>query len=169
MDNSLVRMMQYIDRATSNSEPYVARVLATELVAKLRANDPELLQEFLDAHAEDLIWRMITDRDRSMRAHTKATSSTAAFERATSRGQEAVQMWLDETRFTCAENIRKSLGDMTHEDLTTVAASYTARARDNQMTAALLSALGKKLRNGETVRDRFTEEQIVQMWESVSR
>lgn len=73
-------MRAVIDTATEGT-PYVARVVAGEIVEKLRANDPDLLAGWLDAHAESLLWQAINDRDRSARAHAKASRHVAEFER----------------------------------------------------------------------------------------
>lgn len=66
------RMRAVIDaEADPVREPYEARIAASAIVEKLRENDPELLRGWLDAQAEQLVWRFIVDRDCQLRAHER--------------------------------------------------------------------------------------------------
>lgn len=162
-------MRALVDAQTVNG-PYVSRIVAAEVVDKLRANDPELLNGWLDANAETFVWQMINDRDRGLRSHARQTSGRSAFaadakEHAAGNSAPLVH-WLT-VPFSTPDGARKRLADMTAEDLAFAADGYEARARENRMTAAFLRAISRKVKK-DTVGKHFTDEQLTAMWQSLT-
>lgn len=157
-----------VDAETSRG-PYVSRVVAADVVGKLLANDPDLLDGWLHANAENFVWQMINDRDRSLRSHARQTSGRrefAADAKDHAEGNSApLVRWLT-VPFAVADGSRKRLAEMTADDLLFAADGYEARARENKMTAAFLKAIARKVKKGK-VSDHFADEQLVAMWESL--
>lgn len=156
-------MRALIDAETSHGRPYVSRYIARDIVKKLTDDDPELLQGWLHAQAEQLIWAAINERDRAARAVARASASRAAEFAAASEDHDAgdstaLGRFL-QARYVVGDGTRRALGTLTQEDLLFVAGSYTDRARSNAFEAAFFRALARKVRSG-TVADHFTEEQI---------
>lgn len=168
--NYAAEIRAIVDAETSTG-PYVSRIAATEIVAKLRASDPELLDGWLNAQAEQFVWQLINDRDRSHRAYVKATSNRSVFAANAAEYEAgdtaALAQWLS-MPFAVADGSRKRLATMTAADLSYVSESYLTRAEENRMTAAFLRAVGRKVPAGGTVADVFTDEQLGKMWTSVT-
>ena len=167
--NYRAEMRAVIEEATSHG-PYVSALVATDIVEKLRANDPELLDGWLNANATFLVRHMINLRDCSTRtaARTGARRQQFAddagnFERG---DRAAMSRWL-ELVHVVEDGSRKRLAEMTAADLAHVAGDYESRAAENAMTAAFLRALGKKV-GRRTVADVFTEEKLTALWQSLS-
>jgi hypothetical protein len=156
-------------RALIDSEAhgaYNARDVAAQVVAKLRATDPELLAQWLDAQAVQVMYAAINTRDRSLRAHVRRSTAAAAFERDVAAGPEAMGRWL-EVPYSVDQGVRKPLGDMDAHDLSAAARAYGMRAIDNRMVEAFLLALSRRVGNG-TVRDHYSDEQLGKMWLSIT-
>lgn len=160
-------MRKAIEHETG-SGPYVARVAAAEVVARLRLDDPELLAGWLDLHAEDLVWRTIGDRDRSLRAQARANAGRSRFrdaaDAAAGGNMEPMHRLLD-MPFVLASGERVPLKRMTAADCAYVASGYELSAHRAGMHAALLRALERHIGN-DRVEDHFTEEQLRALWES---
>lgn len=170
MTDYAAHMREIIDQHTGLG-PYSAPVAATEIAAKLRQTDPELLRGWLDAQAERFIWQAINDRDRSRRSHAVHSAKSSVFRSALSehlqQGTTApIRAFLD-APYTVADGTRRRLGALGQDDLNYVADRYDDRARQNGLYAAFLRAIARKVKTG-TVDDHFTEEQIAAMWESLS-
>lgn len=162
-------MRALIDQETGTG-PYVSRQVAAQIMEKLAATDPDLLDGWLHAQAETILWQAINDRDRSLRAHARATSGRSVFA-ANAEAHEAgdtaaLSRWLA-TPFAVADGYRKRLGDMDKHDLRFAAEAYEVRAEQNRLTASFLIALARKVRRG-TVADHYTEDQLAAMWNSLS-
>ena len=166
--NYALEMRAVIDEATGQG-PYVPRQLATEIVEKLRANDDELLNGWLDEQAEHFVWQAINDRDRSVRAHARVHSRRRAFGIAAEKHQagekEALRDFLG-MRFTVEDGSRRALAVLGADDLTFVAATYEQRERENAFMKVFMRALAKKV-GSDTVGDHFTNEQLSAMFDSL--
>lgn len=175
-------MRGVIDEAASHG-PYIPKQLATEIVEKLRVNDLELLQGWLDAQAEHFVWQAINDRDRSARSHAAATRDRGAFAdaaeafesdqmaehsggTASGRGKKGLRDFLS-MRFTVADGSRRKLGTLTATDLTYVGDRYEKRENENAFWKVFVRALAKKVGKG-TVGDHFDNAQLTQMFSSLS-
>lgn len=162
---------QRIDQAAADAgDVYHARVMAQELLAKLKIDAPELLEMWLHQQAEHLLYQAIVARDRVLRAGQRKRKVTAAFSaavRAAGAGNtDALSGWLS-TPFTAADNLRKPLGKMTRDDLLYAAQGYQRRAELNMLTGTFLRVLAKRLAAGEMVEQKFTETDLMQMWGGV--
>jgi hypothetical protein len=157
-----------IDEETGRG-PYNSRAIARDIVEKLTANDLELLQGWLLVHAEQLLWSMINERDRSTRAHARTASSRSAFGAAAAQHEqgdrETLADWLG-TPFAVEDGTRRALGTLAAADLTFVASRYGDRARQNSFEEVFFRALARKVETG-TVADHFTNEQIAELRRSL--
>ena len=150
--------------------PYSSRELARQIVDRLRHDHPDLLQEWLNLQAEDLLWMVINQQDRSDRAHSRRTSSRSVFTEAAGDSSEPerrqrLTSWLT-TRYVTADGLRTELGAMRKADLTFVAQAYQDRANVSQLQAEFMTALSRKVGRG-TVADHFDEETLTRMWRSI--
>ena len=159
----------FVDAETGEG-PYVSRLIANQVVAKLRATDPDLLTGWLDQQAEQIVWQFINDRDRSIRSHARVQSKPRLFatdaEKAEGGDKASLVKWLD-VPFAVADGSRKRLAVMTGEDLIFASTSYEERARRNRMTASFLRAISRKVASGQ-VKDHYTDGQLSAMWDSLS-
>lgn len=170
VDRDYAVEMRAVMDAETGSGPYVSRIVAAQIVEKLRATNPDLLHGWLGAQAETFLWQAINDRDRSLRSHVRATVGRSVFAKDAAAHEDgdsgALSRWLS-TPFSVADGYRKRLGDMEKADLQFAAEAYRARAEQNAMTAALLAALAKKVRKG-TVAAYFTDDQLDTIWCSIA-
>jgi len=161
-------MRAVIDSETSHG-PYISRVIAREIVEKLEANDSDLLHGWLMAHAEQLIWGAINQRDRSVRGSARTTASRSAFAAAAEEHDEgdssALGHWLG-CRYVVEDGSRRELATLTKTDLLYVADTYDNRAKANAFEAAFMRALSKKVGRG-TVADHFDDEKIAALRRSL--
>ena len=157
-------MRAIIDAETSHG-PYISRVVAREIVEKLSTNDPELLNGWLLAQAEQLIWAAINTVDRSTRSRARATGSRSDFAAAAAEhgegDSEKLSHWLV-SRFVVADGTRRALATLTKDDLLFVAEKYEDRSKANAFEAVFMRTLARKVSDG-TVADHFTEEQIIEL------
>ena len=161
-------MRAIIDEATSHG-PYSPRQIAAEVVEKLRANDPELLDGWLHTQAEHFVWQAINDRDRSRRSHVAHTARRGLFRQATERhddGDSAPLAQFLQLPYTVEDGTRLELGQMRKPDLLFVADDYARRSRENAMWEAFMRALAKKV-GTRTVADHYTDEQLSAMFQSL--
>jgi hypothetical protein len=166
-------MRQVIDAATADGRPYISRVLAGEIVAQLRIEDPELLLGWLDVTAEHWVWRLINDRDRALRSAALYHSPRSEFQRAaqayaTGGDDTALRRFLD-IPFVVEDGTRKRLGTLDRDNLLFVATEYDKRANNSLMMSAFMKALAKKLQNGQVVSDVFNEEQLAAIFDSLRK
>lgn len=165
MSNYAAAMRQVIDQHTSDGT-YVSRRAAEEVVAKLRATNPELLTGWLDEQAEHFVWQAINDRDRSTRATVIRGAGRRRFSDAVgsaTEGDSGPLRGFLTLPYVVADGSKRPLAQLNRDDLTFVADDYAARAAKNAFHAAFIRAVAKKVKSG-TVADHFTEEQIASMW-----
>lgn len=159
----------WVDKIAAEQEgrPYQARALASEVIHQLKSEDLDLLLGFLYAQAEEMIYQMIKRRDASARTaarHRRPSSRFAEAVRQSRAGDDThLRQWLS-APFTTVDNLRKPLGEMTRGELEHTASTYSTRASQNLMTAAFLRVIARKLRDGEQVKARFTESDLVVLW-----
>jgi len=165
-------MREVIDSYMLGDEPYNAATLASKICTDLRRDQPELLNAWLDQQAETLLRTTIAKIDASERGHNRAVAGRRAFAAAFSDHEggddEAMTRWLD-ARFTVGEeHSRKPLRSMTRVECNLAADTYTDRARRNELQAAFLRAVGKRVRGTQTVGDVFTEQSLSNLWQRLS-
>jgi len=151
----LAEMRKLLDDESETGDP--APLIGARLADRLRREDPELLAFWLDLNAASIIRDAVSEITRSARAHARAVGARAAFARSVETGD--VTEWLH-TRYTLADGRRPVMADLTADDLTYVATTYTSRARENLFEAAFCKALAAKV-GRRTVGEVFTEEKIV--------
>jgi hypothetical protein len=166
--NYAAEVRALIDEYTSGSEPYNAATLASKICADLRTRDPQLLAGWLDPQAESIMRDAIARIDASSRGRARSVAGRAAFAAAfndhLTGNTEAFDRWLD-ARFTIGEeHTRKPLRTMSKTECVVAADSYDERARRNQLQAAFLRAVAKKVRSNQTVGDVFSEAQLAGLW-----
>lgn len=171
LSDHYARRMQDVTDAYTASGPYVSRIAASEIIAKLRVQDPDLLAGWLDEQAEHFLWQMINDRDRSRRGHLAATSGRSAFRDAADAAEQgdetALRPYLDGHVYAVADGSRRRLATLTRPDLEYVAGGYEKRARSNAFRGTFMRTLAKKVAPGRVVEDYFTEAQIAVMMSSL--
>jgi hypothetical protein len=160
-------MAAEIESATSGG-PYVPRVVADEIVDKLRVTDPDLLAGWLDSQAAQFVWQSINNRDRSVRSRTRHQAKRQAFAVAAGKAEAGdfteLRKFMD-MPIPVADGTTRKLGILRKDDLAFAADRYGRLAHDNQMMEAFLRALAKKVGAG-TVEERYSEEQLQKMFGS---
>lgn len=167
--NWVQEMDQIIERHT-NVPTYQTRIVAQDIVTELLAEDPDLLNGWLQIRAADLIHETINHRDRSNRARgvivRKQETFKDALDKFTSGDREPIHSFLATRWVVNANNDRKRLRDMNKEDLNFVAAGYEDRARQNISYAQFHWALARRV-GDRTVGEVFTDEQLIHMKEQL--
>lgn len=169
-ERDFIAEMRAIIDAETSSGPYISGVVAEHIVEKLRANDPELLDGWLNVQAASFLRHAINLRDCSARTYARTATRRGVFAKAAQEheaGNSApLVRWLN-VPFAVEDGSRKRLADLTAADLDFAASTYEARAAENAMTASFLRALRKKV-GRLTVGDKFSDEQLTAMWASLS-
>lgn len=164
-------MAALIERELADGE-HTAREIAQRIYANLSdgpKRDRELLNGWLHAQTENLIYQWVRDRDRRMRTHVRMTIGRDQFRHAAEAyKQDEPEPLLKFTTmpFTVAGGVRKELGRMNKADLLFAADRYQKRANENAMTEAFLRALTRKVGRG-VVSEHYTEDQLAKMWASI--
>lgn len=166
----VAEMRQVIDEATSNG-PYTSPAVAQEIVDKLRANDLDLLDGWLQVQAVSFVRDAINYRDRSQRSHARQTSGRSVFRRdaeAHEGGDEtAMSGWLETVYAVNDDGLRKRLAEMSKPDLTFVADDYRRQAQEALLAEAFMRALARKVGRGK-VSDHFDDEKLAELWNSIT-
>jgi hypothetical protein len=162
-------MSDILDEATTGSS-YVASMVAHDVVARLEAQDPELLLGWLKENAHLLVRLMIIKRDGTNRNHARRGQAGAgqfleAVKQAKKGDTSALSDWLNTVYVVDGKLTRKRLRDMTVAEVLYAADSYQARARTNLLQAALLKAVAKKMGNRSgTVVEILDNTQLNLLW-----
>lgn len=162
-------MRALIDKEATGT--YASPLVARDIVEKLRANDPELLQGWLDDQAVNFVRHAINLRDSGTRTHNRVTASRSVFRKAAEAAEagddeELRTHFLNEV-YVIGNGMRAPLRDMAADDLVFAADSFAKRAKDNVMREAFLRALARKVRN-RRVGDVFDEEKLASLWRSIT-
>jgi hypothetical protein len=157
--------------------PWVAASVAVDLVERLRQDDPELLNKWLEHQAVRVVRGAIVGLEgaRRQQARIKAERRrppsvfAKALEQYEETGRrETLAAWLDTTFIVTAKNQRKTLGDMDQEDLRFAADNYTRSARALGMQAAFLRVLANRV-GAKKVSEVFDEEELSRIWRELDR
>lgn len=152
---------------------YNAGLVAHDVVQYLLIHDRELLFGMFEDKAVDLVRGIIVASDAATRSYARTNSrrgvfSEAAQEAKASGNTEPLrQGFLQAVYVVDAENTRKSLKDMTAEDVLFVAAGYEDRARSAKLEAAFFRALAARIGNG-VVADNFNNIQLAEFRNSIT-
>lgn len=154
-----------IDRHTQ-VDTYQTRIVAQDIVAELLADDPDLLNGWLQIKAADLLHEVINHRDRSRRARgvieRKQQDFNDVLDDFVAGNTEPLRSYLGTMHAVDRENNRKKLRNMTKGDLVFVADRYQDRARENGFLAAFYRELSRRV-GKQTVGDVFSEAQLQAM------
>lgn len=150
---------------------YASPIGAANIVAKLRANDPELLAAWLDAGAEQIVRHALNQIDCGQRTHARTAAVRSAFRRAAEDYEEtgdekSVASFL-ELRFPIEDGSRRSLGEMRRAERRFVANDYDRRAADSAMMAAFLRAVDKRAGTKRTD-EVFDNATLERLWASLA-
>lgn len=151
---------------------FTARLVADDVINKLRANDPELLAGWLDLRAGEILGAWIAAHYNSLRSRTRIMAPRRAFAEAAERFTETREpVILDPFAAVYVvdhENLRRRVADMTGADHSFVADRYA----DDKHTAAMLEAfhraVAKKVGDKRTA-DVFSTDQYLAMYRSITR
>lgn len=149
---------------------YIPALVAHQIVVKLRAEDPDLLDGWLGAQAEAFVRQSINERDRSRRSAARWATPRSVFREDAGeheRGDSTnLRGWLH-VSFSLSNGTRMPLAEMTTTELSDVATTYAVRAEGNAMTAAFLRAIGQRIGAGK-VEDYFDDSTLATMWQSLT-
>jgi hypothetical protein len=162
-------MRAVIDAETAASN-YVSGIVAEHIVDKLTETDPDLLDGWLRANAAFLVRHFINLRDCSTRTRARTQARRIEFSAAAGEfeaGDDTAMTSFLDVVHVVEDGSRKKLADLTAVDLAHVATDYEARAAENQLHAAFLRALAKKV-GRRTVGQVFDEKKLAAMWLSLS-
>jgi len=150
--------------------PYVPGQLAAELVAKLREEDPALLADWLDHHADQLMRETVLAVARLHRSAAVRRSNRSVFRSAVERAEagypDLLEGWLTQQFIAGPSLIRKRLGDMVKEEVMYASEVHAGLARGNQMQAAFLKAVADVL-GARMVSEVYDNDQLDAMWRSL--
>lgn len=151
--------------------PFVSAVVASHIVDKLRATDPDLLSGWLDFQAVGILRDAISTRERSVRSHARAVRGRSVFANAAEQAEggnaAALGAFLDIRYVVDDQNTRVRLADMDRSALIFAADDYRRQANENLMEEAFLRALAKRV-GRRTVKDVYSEAQIAAMWSGLA-
>lgn len=139
---------------------------AADVVAKLLANDPDLLTGWLLAKAQSVVSTYLRQIDASGRSHTRAVAAGAAFADAVTRYEagDPGAFSAFEVRYVVSdEGARRRVADMRGSDHTFVAAAYAASAKRDKLFESVHRAVAKKV-GARTTSEVFTEAEYVAMF-----
>lgn len=161
-------MRAIMDKATAAAQGggYFSRKVADQIVAELRAHNPDLLNAWLHEQATQFVWQAINNRDRSIRAAVRSTARAVQFGTDAHSGDPARMIGWLETPYVVGDGSRKPLANLTADDLKFVAGSYETRANESLMTATFMFTLAKKVGTG-VVSDIYTSDQLDILWRSM--
>jgi hypothetical protein len=162
-------MRAVLDEHTAKGA-YIPRRAAEEIVAKLRVNDPELLEGWLHADPAHFIHQFILDVDRSRRTAARHQQSRGEFADAARRHEagdtDALTGYLG-LRYTVDEsNTRKTLGECRGAEVAFVAQGYRDAERENKFHAVLFEKIAKKI-GSDTVAEHYDNKQLAAMFGGV--
>lgn len=170
MNDSNAWLLERVNAAKPEGVRWTPREIATDLVAKLKAEEPAAFAEWLDQHAVDCVQQVLVDRHRHDRARLMSQSRASVFSKAAKAHGEGGEHALDPYGivFTVdeAKGERMTLGEMTGKDCLTAAAPFHRRVTENAMQAAFLEAVGKKAERRK-VKSVLTRDQLVSMMASI--
>jgi hypothetical protein len=163
--------MRTVVDAEIGDGPFVSAVVASHIVDKLRATDPDLLRGWLDFQAVGILRDAISTRERSTRSHARTARGRSVFADAAERdaaGDDTAMVRFLDTRYVVDDkDTRVRLADLHKPELLFAADDYRRQANENLLEEAFLRALARKVGRGK-VSDHFSDEQLATMWRSIS-
>lgn len=159
-----------IDDAIGEGDGYIPAGLAHELVLKLRNENPQLLAEWLDLHADQLMRETVlqiahTKKTRVVRRANRSVFRTAV-ERAEAGEPELLEGWLSQRFIANADRVQKRLKDMVKEEVEFACETHDSLARGNAMKAAFLRQIARKI-GSKTVGEVYDNDTLNTLWRSM--
>jgi hypothetical protein len=163
------KVRAFIDDAM-DEETYVPSDLAQRLVNKLREEEPQLLADWLDAQAVDIMRDTINRINQGRRSMVQHRSKGSVFKDAVKRAEagepQLLEGWLDQQYPSGLTNARKALGDMYREEVLYAANIHARLARGNQMQAAFLNVIANGL-GARQVREVWDNDKLSTAWKNL--
>lgn len=164
------RISDLISEAVGEEGDVVAGIAAHELVTRLRAEEPDVLVAWLDAHAESILRDQIAGLIRSRRARSLRHAAAGAFGRAAkafeATGDRDVLAPFEQRYVVDQADTRRRVRDMTSSDCLFVAERYELSADRSAMLAAFHRAVARRV-GGRTVGEVFSETEYDRMYRSI--
>ena len=148
-------------------QPWTATVVADQLIKQLRATDPELLAGWLDTYAHTLIARHITGRANLERRHAHRDAAQARVRGDFHSGDPERLTPYTSWHVVNDELMRKRASEMTGREHGYVASQYRTSSRRTAMLARFHEAVAKKCGADGVTSDFFTEQQYIEMLQSL--
>jgi hypothetical protein len=165
-ERDFTREMDLVIERHTGVDTYQSRIVAQDIVSELLAQDPDLLNGWLQVRAADLLHDAINYRDRSRRARgvieEKKQDFNDVLDDFVAGKTEPLRSFLGTMHAVDRENNRKKLRNMNRTDLGFLADRYQDRARENGFLAAFYRELSRRV-GDRTVGDVFSEAQIQAM------
>jgi hypothetical protein len=161
----IAAMGEMIDAATQHGE-VVARMVADDLIGKLRLADPEFLARWLDIRAGETLGAYVRERLNSQRSYARSMHRRSVFAHAAVEfeltGESSAFALFDSLVVVGPDNLRKRFGDLTRDDCLFVAAKYGASRREAEAYERFHQKLAERL-GDKTVREVYSEAQCIAM------
>lgn len=152
------------------TDPYIPAGLAHDLVVKLRRESPEVLAEWLDAHADQLMRETVlaVTHARKTRVARRANRSVfrTAVERAEAGEPELLEGWLSQRFIANSDRVQKRLNDMVKEEVEFACESHESLAKGNAMKAAFLREIARRI-GAKTVGEVYDNDTLNALWRSM--
>lgn len=161
----------YIADAVATHGEYNPPLVATDIVDKLQANDPDLLDGWLHAQATEFVREMIGRIGRSARHNAQRQQPRREFAAAVEKhksGDSTKLRKYSELPFAVPGG-QKPLGKLNRDELVYAKGTYVQRAEQNKFKAVLLGKLLQKVTADSTVEDHYTEDQLAVMFKDFGR
>ena len=166
--NVIETMNELIDQATEGQE-LVARLIADDIITRLRQTDPGLLTEWLDARAGETLGAFIAARLNSRRSYARSMHSRSVFAQAAEEFEETgdkeafaiFETWV----VISPDNRRRRFGDLRKEDCEFVSAQYGLSRKEAELYERFYTKLAEKI-GDRTIREVYTEAQVRAMLSS---
>lgn len=163
------QMLEVIRSSIPDGSGWVPAVVAEQIVAELRASDPELLHLWLEDSAARFIQQHIVRILASNRARSKATAGARAFGAAAVRFAagdiDAMQMF--DLTYAIEDGTQKRIADMTGRDHLFIAEKFALEAKQYALLEQFHKAVAKKVGARKTS-DVFTAEKYEQLYKSIT-
>lgn len=166
-------ILELVQEATTAGD-FVARLVADDIVDKLRANDPDLLAGWLNQRAGEILGSWIAVHYNGLRNRSRAMAPRRAFAEAAERftgsgGTDTSALDPFSAMYVVDHtHLRRRVADMTGADHTFVADRYA----DDKNTAAMLEAFHRavaKRVGDKRTEDVYSAEQYMAMYRSITR
>jgi hypothetical protein len=162
------QMMELIRSAIPDGSGWMPAVVAEDLVAELRQNDPELLHLWLEDSAARFIQHHLVRILAALRAKSKSEVGARAFGAAAARfaNGDADALTMFELSYCVEDGTQVTIADMTGRDHLFIAGRFAMEAKQYALLEHFHKAVAKKVGERKTS-DVFTAEKYEQLYRSI--